>query len=80
MLGQMQDQPLLISTLIDFASRHHREAEIVSRRVELLCVPLRLMRRKVMVVREHPHPNPLPPAGEGAEHCTPTLPLAGGRG
>ena len=34
MLGQMQDQPLLISTLIDFAARHHREAEIVSRRVE----------------------------------------------
>jgi len=34
MLGQMQDQPLLISSLIDFAGRHHREAEIVSRRVE----------------------------------------------
>jgi acyl-CoA synthetase (AMP-forming)/AMP-acid ligase II len=34
MLGQMQDQPLLISNLIEFASRHHREAEIVSRRVE----------------------------------------------
>ena len=34
MLGQMQDQPLLISTLIDFAARHHHEAEIVSRRVE----------------------------------------------
>jgi fatty-acyl-CoA synthase len=34
MLGQMQDQPLLISSLIDFAARHHREAEIVSRRVE----------------------------------------------
>ena len=34
MLGQMQDHPLLISTLIDFAGRHHHEAEIVSRRVE----------------------------------------------
>ncbi len=34
MLGQMQDQPLLISSLITFASRHHREAQIVSRRVE----------------------------------------------
>ena len=34
MLGQMQDQPLLISSLIDFAGRHHREAQIVSRRVE----------------------------------------------
>ena len=34
MLGQMQDQPLLISSLIDFAGRHHHEAEIVSRRVE----------------------------------------------
>ena len=34
MLGLMQDQPLLLSTLIDFASRHHAEAEIVSRRVE----------------------------------------------
>ncbi len=34
MLGQMQDQPLLISNLIDFAGRHHPEAQIVSRRVE----------------------------------------------
>jgi fatty-acyl-CoA synthase len=34
MLGLMQDQPLLLSTLIDFAARHHREAQIVSRRVE----------------------------------------------
>ena len=34
MLGQMQDHPLLISTLIDFAARHHHEAQIVSRRVE----------------------------------------------
>ncbi|MGA0572627.1 3-(methylthio)propionyl-CoA ligase [Variovorax sp. VNK109] len=34
MLGLMQDQPLLISTLIDFADRHHRDGEIVSRRVE----------------------------------------------
>ena len=34
MLGQMQDHPLLISTLIDHAARHHHEAQIVSRRVE----------------------------------------------
>ena len=34
MLGLMQHQPLLISTLIDFAERHHGEGEIVSRRVE----------------------------------------------
>jgi fatty-acyl-CoA synthase len=34
MLGLMQEQPLLISSLIDFASRHHGDAEIVSRRVE----------------------------------------------
>jgi acyl-CoA synthetase (AMP-forming)/AMP-acid ligase II len=34
MLGLMQEQPLLISSLIDFAARHHGEAEIVSRRVE----------------------------------------------
>ena len=34
MLGLMQDQPLLISTLIDFAERNHREAQVVSRRVE----------------------------------------------
>ncbi len=34
MLGLMQDQPLLISSLIEFAARHHRSAEIVSRRVE----------------------------------------------
>ena len=34
MLGLMQDQPLLISSLIDFAERHHGDAQIVSRRVE----------------------------------------------
>ncbi len=34
MFGLMQDQPLLISSLIEFAARHHADAEIVSRRVE----------------------------------------------
>jgi acyl-CoA synthetase (AMP-forming)/AMP-acid ligase II len=34
MLGLMQHQPLLISSLIDFAERHHGEGEVVSRRVE----------------------------------------------
>jgi fatty-acyl-CoA synthase len=34
MLGLMQDQPLLISGLIDFAAKHHRDGQIVSRRVE----------------------------------------------
>ncbi|MES3003087.1 MAG: 3-(methylthio)propionyl-CoA ligase [Pseudomonadota bacterium] len=34
MLGLMQDQPLLISSLIDFAEKHHGDGEIVSRRVE----------------------------------------------
>ena len=34
MLGLMQSQPLLISSLIEFAERHHGEGEIVSRRVE----------------------------------------------
>jgi len=34
MLGLMQDQPLLISTLIEFADKHHGDSEIVSRRVE----------------------------------------------
>jgi 3-(methylthio)propionyl---CoA ligase len=34
MLGLMQDQPLLISDLIEFAARHHADAEIVSRRIE----------------------------------------------
>jgi 3-(methylthio)propionyl---CoA ligase len=34
MLGLMQEQPLLISGLIDFAARHHRDGQIVSRRVE----------------------------------------------
>jgi len=34
MLGLMQSQPLLISGLIEFAERHHGDAEIVSRRVE----------------------------------------------
>jgi 3-(methylthio)propionyl---CoA ligase len=34
MLGLMQNQALLISSLIDFAHRHHADGEIVSRRVE----------------------------------------------
>ncbi len=34
MLGLMQDRPLMISSLLEFAARHHRDAEIVSRRVE----------------------------------------------
>ena len=34
MLGLMQDQPLLISSLLTFAERHHGDGEIVSRRVE----------------------------------------------
>ena len=34
MLGLMQSQPMLISNLIEFAERHHGDAEIVSRRVE----------------------------------------------
>ncbi|MEO8856295.1 MAG: 3-(methylthio)propionyl-CoA ligase [Burkholderiaceae bacterium] len=34
MLGLMQNHPLLISSLIEFADRHHGEGEIVSRRVE----------------------------------------------
>ena len=34
MLGLMQNQPLLISGLIDFADKHHGDAEVISRRVE----------------------------------------------
>ncbi|MES2721218.1 MAG: 3-(methylthio)propionyl-CoA ligase [Pseudomonadota bacterium] len=34
MQGQMQERPLLISHLIDFAERFHGDGEIVSRRVE----------------------------------------------
>ena len=34
MLGLMQSQPLLISSLIEFADQHHGDTEIVSRRVE----------------------------------------------
>ncbi|MBL8337877.1 MAG: fatty-acid--CoA ligase [Rhodoferax sp.] len=34
MLGLMQNQPLMISSLIEHANRHHGEEEIVSRRVE----------------------------------------------
>jgi len=34
MLGLMQNQPLLISSLIGFAERHHGGVEIVSRRIE----------------------------------------------
>ena len=34
MLGLMQDHPLLISTLLEFAAAYHGDTEIVSRRVE----------------------------------------------
>ena len=34
LFGQMQQQPLLISSLIEFAERHHGDVEVVSRRVE----------------------------------------------
>ncbi|HYP71900.1 MAG TPA: 3-(methylthio)propionyl-CoA ligase [Variovorax sp.] len=34
MLGLMQEHPLLISSLLEFAERHHGDGEIVSRRVE----------------------------------------------
>ena len=34
MLGLMQNHPLLISSLIDFAARYHGDTEVVSRRVE----------------------------------------------
>ena len=34
MLGQMMQQPLLISSLIVHAERHHADREVVSRRVE----------------------------------------------
>ena len=34
MLGLMQNQPLLISNLIEFADKHHGDGEVVSRRVE----------------------------------------------
>ena len=34
MNGQMMQQPLLISSLIVHAERHHGEREVVSRRVE----------------------------------------------
>lgn len=34
MLGLMQDRPLLISSLIEFAAQYHKDAEIVSRTIE----------------------------------------------
>jgi fatty-acyl-CoA synthase len=34
MMGQMMSQPLLISSIIEFAARHYGHVEIVSRRVE----------------------------------------------
>jgi 3-(methylthio)propionyl---CoA ligase len=34
LMGKMMDVPLLISGLIEFAARHHHDAQIVSRRVE----------------------------------------------
>ena len=34
MLGLMQDAPLLVSSIIRYADRHHGDAEIVSRNIE----------------------------------------------
>jgi acyl-CoA synthetase (AMP-forming)/AMP-acid ligase II len=34
MLGLMQQQSLLISSLIEFAEKHHGDSEVISRRVE----------------------------------------------
>jgi acyl-CoA synthetase (AMP-forming)/AMP-acid ligase II len=34
LLGQMQDSPLLVSSLIDYAAQHHGDTEIVSRTIE----------------------------------------------
>ena len=34
MFGLMQDQPLMISSIIRHAARHHRRAEIVSRMLD----------------------------------------------
>ncbi|WP_307732290.1 3-(methylthio)propionyl-CoA ligase [Massilia sp. MB5] len=34
LMGQMMDEPLLISSIIEFAARHYGSSEIVSRRVE----------------------------------------------
>ena len=34
MLGLMQTQPLLVSTILTHAARHHGDGEIVSRTVE----------------------------------------------
>ena len=34
LMGQMMDQPLLVSNIIEFAARHYGASEIVSRRVE----------------------------------------------
>src|SRR5450830_1987229 len=33
-MGQMMNQPLLISSIIEFAARHYAGSEIISRRVE----------------------------------------------
>ncbi|NVD72471.1 fatty-acid--CoA ligase [Duganella sp. BJB1802] len=34
LMGQMMNQPLLVSSILDFAARHYANSEIVSRRVE----------------------------------------------
>ena len=34
LMGQMMDQPLLVSSIIEYAARHFGNSEIVSRRVE----------------------------------------------
>ena len=34
LLGQMQDSPLLVSSLIDYAAQYHGDTEIVSRTIE----------------------------------------------
>jgi fatty-acyl-CoA synthase len=36
-MGQMMNQPLLISTILEFAARHYGGSEIVSRRWRAIC-------------------------------------------
>jgi fatty-acyl-CoA synthase len=70
MLGLMQDAPLLISSLIRHADRHHGDVEIVSRRIEgdiHRCTWRELHLRTKRVA------NALDALGVGRGHCVGTL-------
>ena len=76
--GQMMSQPLLVSSIIEYAARHYGGAEIVSRRVEGEPLVHGLIGRKSCV---HQTVACLPPSQKGhrASAAAPVSPTARAR-